>query len=178
MFVREYGFTITEHDLQRPWMVLSSEDRTIKLPDGWDFLIWAREQWPPPRWSIELDPRQLSSSGRLDKRSLFADARWRSRSPGTPRGCKHHRHRVVPTAARLYDLRSTFASSALAAGVSVFELARVMGTSVYMIERHYGTLLEGASAGIAKRLDAFDTEADACVSPTADRVPEAASPDV
>jgi integrase len=58
--------------------------------------------------------------------------------------------------ARIYDLRSTFASNALAAGVSVFELARVMGTSVQMIERHYGALLDGAGAGIAARLDAFD----------------------
>jgi integrase len=45
--------------------------------------------------------------------------------------------------ARIYDLRSTFASNALAAGVSVFELARIMGTSVgtsvAMIERSYGT---------------------------------------
>jgi hypothetical protein len=50
----------------------------------------------------------------------------------------------VATPARIYDLRSTFASNALAAGVTVFELARVMGTSVRMIERHYGTLLDGA----------------------------------
>jgi hypothetical protein len=41
----------------------------------------------------------------------------------------------VPRPARIYDLRSTFASDALAAGVSAFELARVMGTSVEMIER-------------------------------------------
>jgi hypothetical protein len=56
--------------------------------------------------------------------------------------------------ARIYDLRSTFASNALAAGVTVFELAKVMGTSVAMIERHYGTLIGGAHAGIAgwKRL--------------------------
>jgi hypothetical protein len=33
----------------------------------------------------------------------------------------------VATPARVYDLRSTFASNALAAGVTVFELARVMG---------------------------------------------------
>ena len=58
--------------------------------------------------------------------------------------------------ARIYDLRSTFASDALAAGVSVFELARIMGTSVRMIERHYGALLDGAGAGIVSRLDAFD----------------------
>jgi hypothetical protein len=62
--------------------------------------------------------------------------------------------------ARIYDLRSTFASNALAAGISVFELARVMGTSVPMIERSYGVLLDGAGAGIASRLDVFEAEQD------------------
>ena len=57
---------------------------------------------------------------------------------------------------RIYDLRSTFASRALAAGVPVFELAKVMGTSVRMIERHYGTLLDGAGANIARRLNVYD----------------------
>jgi hypothetical protein len=33
-----------------------------------------------------------------------------------------------------------------------------MGTSVAMIERHYGTLIGGAHAGIAGRLDAFEAE--------------------
>jgi integrase len=62
----------------------------------------------------------------------------------------------IATPARIYDLRSTFASDALAAGISAFELARILGTSVRMIERHYGALLDGAGAGIAGRLDAFD----------------------
>ena len=62
--------------------------------------------------------------------------------------------------ARIYDLRSTFASNALAAGVSVFELARIMGTSVAMIERSYGTLIEGAGADIARRLGLFEAEHD------------------
>jgi integrase len=64
----------------------------------------------------------------------------------------------VAKPARIYDLRSRFASNALAASVTVFELARVMGTSVRMIERHYGALLEGAHAGIAGRLDALEAE--------------------
>ena len=64
----------------------------------------------------------------------------------------------VQRPARIYDLRSTFASNALAAGVSVFELARIMGTSVAMIERHYGTLIEGAGADIARRLGAFEAD--------------------
>jgi hypothetical protein len=33
----------------------------------------------------------------------------------------------ITTPARMYDLRSTFASNALAAGLTVFELARIMG---------------------------------------------------
>jgi hypothetical protein len=62
----------------------------------------------------------------------------------------------VCCATPIYDLRCTFASNALAAGVSVFELARIMGTSVSMIERSYGVLLDGAGAGIASRLAAFE----------------------
>jgi integrase len=64
----------------------------------------------------------------------------------------------VRTPARIYDLRSTFASNALADGVSVFQLARVMGTSVRMIERHYGAMLDGSGAEIARLLDAGDAE--------------------
>ncbi len=44
--------------------------------------------------------------------------------------------------------------------MSVFELARIMGTSVAMIERHYGALLDGAGAGIAGRLDALEARHD------------------
>jgi integrase len=74
----------------------------------------------------------------------------------------------VPEPARIYDLRSTFASNALAAGVSVFELARIMGTSVGMIERHYGTLIEGAGADIARRLDAFEARSGVVVASDGD----------
>ena len=64
----------------------------------------------------------------------------------------------VRAPARIYDLRSTFASNALDDGVSVFQLARVMGTSVRMIERHYGALLDGSGAEIARLLDAGDAQ--------------------
>jgi hypothetical protein len=36
----------------------------------------------------------------------------------------------------------------------------VMGTSVEMIELHYGTLLDGALESFAGRLDALDAERD------------------
>jgi len=44
--MREYGFTITEHNPDRPWMVLASEHRTIKLPDGLDFFTQSRRGSP------------------------------------------------------------------------------------------------------------------------------------
>ncbi|HXV53289.1 MAG TPA: hypothetical protein VD765_08710 [Solirubrobacterales bacterium] len=40
--------------------------------------------------------------------------------------------------------------------MSAFQLARVMGTSIKMIEKHYGALLDGSGAEIAGRLDALD----------------------
>ena len=59
---------------------------------------------------------------------------------------------------------------ALAAGVTVFELARVMGTSVLMIERHYGALLDGAGAGIAGRLNAIEAELEQAAEARAEDV--------
>jgi integrase len=53
-----------------------------------------------------------------------------------------------------YQLRHTFATEALAAGVSIFELARVMGTSVKMIDRTYGHLARDSEQVIRARLDA------------------------
>ena len=62
----------------------------------------------------------------------------------------------ITTPARMYDLRSTFASNALAAGITVYELARIMGTSVTMIEAHYGALLDTAHESMLERLEAIN----------------------
>ena len=53
-----------------------------------------------------------------------------------------------------YCLRHTFATEALAAGVSIFELARLMGTSVAMIDRTYGHLARDSEESIRTRLEA------------------------
>jgi integrase len=53
-----------------------------------------------------------------------------------------------------YQLRHTFATEALAAGISIFELARVMGTSVAMIDRTYGHLARDSEQAIRARLAA------------------------
>src|SRR4029453_13316155 len=111
-----------------------------------------RRQGPlPPRGRGALDP----PPPRLDTPLLFP-------APGGgPLNLDNFRRREwapavtasgITKPARIYDLRSTLASNALAAGITVFELAKVMGTSVRMIERHYGALLDGAHAGIVGRL--------------------------
>src|SRR5215472_7100463 len=53
-----------------------------------------------------------------------------------------------------YHLRHTFATEALAAGVSIFELARLMGSSVKMIDKTYGHLARDSEEAIRARLNA------------------------
>jgi integrase len=53
-----------------------------------------------------------------------------------------------------YHLRHTFATEALAAGISIFELAGLMGSSVQMIDSRYGHLARHSEATIRARLDA------------------------
>ena len=59
---------------------------------------------------------------------------------------------------RVYDLRHTFATFALRAGVSTFDLSRYMGASLTMIDRHYGHL---ARDGRDHAINLLDTHASA-----------------
>jgi integrase len=53
-----------------------------------------------------------------------------------------------------YHLRHTFATEALASGISIFELSRVMGASVKEIDRTYGHLARDSEDAIRARLEA------------------------
>jgi integrase len=77
------------------------------------------------------------------------------RRAGAVYRCERHRDEQTRPR-RIYDLRHTFASNAIAAGVSLFPLARFMGTSVQMLDRVYGHLLPDAEAETRELLDAFD----------------------
>jgi integrase len=57
---------------------------------------------------------------------------------------------------RVYDLRHTFATFALRAGISTFELSRYMGASLTMIDRHYGHLARDGREHAIKLLDALN----------------------
>ena len=58
--VPDFSFTITEHYANRLWIVIGQEHRTVTLDDGVSFFEWARKHWPSPRWTVQLDPGQLS----------------------------------------------------------------------------------------------------------------------
>jgi integrase len=75
---------------------------------------------------------------------------WRHRSWTPALAAAGVKHR------RIYDLRHTYATWSLAAGVDIFTLARRMGTSVKMIDRTYGHLVAGADEYERELLDAFD----------------------
>jgi integrase len=62
-------------------------------------------------------------------------------------GIEHH---------RIYDMRHTYATWSLAAGVSVFALSRRMGTSLAMIDATYGHLAADAERVELDLLDAYD----------------------
>jgi integrase len=56
---------------------------------------------------------------------------------------------------RPYDLRHTFATFALGAGISTFDLSRFMGASLTMIDRHYGHLARDGREHAVALLDSL-----------------------
>ena len=68
---------------------------------------------------------------------------------------------------RVYDLRHTFATFALRAGISTFDLSRYMGASLTMIDRHYGHL---ARDGRDHAINLLDNYSRALTKPTSTSV--------
>ena len=55
-----YRFSVVEHDPDQPWVICGQQRRTIELDDDQDFFSWAHAQWPGDRFTVELDPWQLT----------------------------------------------------------------------------------------------------------------------
>jgi len=60
---------------------------------------------------------------------------------------------------RVYDLRHTFATFALRAGISTLDLSRYMGTSLAMIDCHYGHLARDGREHAIRLLDGYTAAA-------------------
>jgi integrase len=71
----------------------------------------------------------------------------------------------------LYDLRHTYATFALRAGVPVFAVSRFMGTSIAMIDRHYGHLADDSREHAVALLDALAFERAVDAAWTSPRTP-------
>jgi integrase len=98
--------------------------------------------------------------GRIDFR-IFGRKHWR---PAQTKA------RIDPIR-DLYDLRHTYATFALRAGVPVFAVSRFMGTSIAMIDRHYGHLANDSREHAVARLDALAFERAVDAAWTSPRMP-------
>jgi integrase len=87
--------------------------------------------------------------------------------PGRARGLDIHHFRPfqwrpaqkaagIDPLRRVYDLRHTFATFALLAGISTFDRSRYMGASLTMIDRHYGHLARDGREHAIKLLHALN----------------------
>jgi len=85
--------------------------------------------------------------GRIDFR-IFGRKHWRP---------AQHKAGIDPVRG-LYDLRHTYATFALRAGVPVFAVSRFMGTSIAMIDRHYGHLANDSRDHAVALMDALALE--------------------
>ncbi len=118
----------------------------------------ALDQLPKPKDSSPLFPN--ADGGYLDFRNF------------------NHRHwKPVQKAAGidplrdLYDLRHTYATFALRAGVPVFALSRFMGTSIAMIDLHYGHLAVDSHEHAVSLMDALALERAVDAGWTSARIP-------
>ena len=112
---------------------------------------------PLPRGSRALEgvPR------RIDTQLIFprATAAISISTTGDPGNGRPRSSVAASVTERSTRSRHTFATSALAAGLGLFELSRFMGTSVEMIDRTYGHLAVGAEDAARAKLDALDGHA-------------------
>jgi integrase len=109
------------------------------------------------RRRVPLTPEALAALGpaRIDTPYLFANRfgerlnydNWRGRIWAPALDAAGVRQRGP------YTLRHCFATRALAVGISIFELSRLMGASVTTIDRHYGHLAHGSEDRIRDLLD-------------------------
>src|SRR5437667_8497573 len=102
----------------------------------------ALEQLPPRSGSALLFPSLRG--GHLDLHN-FRNRDWKP---------AQHAAGITPLR-RVYDLRHTFATFALRAGISTFDLSRYMGASLTMIDRHYGHLARDGREHAIRLLDGY-----------------------
>jgi integrase len=114
--------------------------------------------------AVPLQAKALEALGRLpqsESEILFPNARGRRidfRSFGRRHWKPAQTAAGIEPVRDLYDLRHTYATFALRAGVPVFAVSRFMGSSIAMIDRHYGHLANDSREHAVSLLDALAFE--------------------
>jgi hypothetical protein len=54
--LHEYGYTVTEHDAEQPWIVLNRRHETVELEEGAEFFEWAARRYPRERSRFSSTP--------------------------------------------------------------------------------------------------------------------------
>ena len=138
----------------RPGEWIALEHRDIDREAGVLYVRRAyrngRIKWPKTEASVRAVPLQTIALAALER--LPANGRSPLVFP-SPNGGHFDLHNFrnrywkpaqlaagITPLRRVYDLRHTFATFALRAGISTFDLSPYMGTSLGMIDRHYGHL--------------------------------------
>jgi integrase len=128
--------------------------------------------------AVPLQAKALQALDRLpasDNPILFPNARG-GRIDFRIFGRKHWRPAQIKAGIEplrgLYDLRHTYATFALRAGISVFAVSRFMGSSIAMIDRHYGHLAHDSREHAVALLDALALERAVDAAWTSSRTPQ------
>jgi hypothetical protein len=102
--------------------------------------------------------------GRIDFRS-FGRRHWKPAQAAA---------RIEPIR-DLYDMRHTYATFALRAGIPVFAVSRLIGSSIAMIDRHYGHLANDSRQHAVALLDALALERTVDAAWTSPQTPQSHS---
>lgn len=70
--MRQYGYTVSEHNPNRPWLVTDQRHETVELEDSTSFTEWAGSRYPRDRYTVELDPWSLSPRDQRERGSSTA----------------------------------------------------------------------------------------------------------
>ncbi|MGZ4303350.1 MAG: hypothetical protein ACXVSL_00575 [Solirubrobacteraceae bacterium] len=58
--MREYGYTVIEHDPARPWVIRGQSHETVQLEEDVPFFEWSAARYPHHRYTVQLDPWSLT----------------------------------------------------------------------------------------------------------------------
>jgi integrase len=100
-----------------------------KSPDTSLFTREGGEPWTRIEWSRRI---------RAAAEAAAAKAAAEAEAPTDP----NFKKLTIPPDVCLYDFRHTYISQAILDGVTILEVARLTGTSVQMIQKHYGHLVQ------------------------------------